>query len=398
MIRILSFSSGRADVGILAPVWRALADRDRVELHVMLTGMHRGEDAKRVEVPECVTVHRGGADLGGGLDPVPAVQAMSQIAADAASVIGKTEPDLLMVIGDRLDMIPAAIAGLPFNIPIIHLAGGDLSLGAIDDRVRHALTKLSHVHCVMNTQAAQRVHQMGEEAWRIHVTGATGLDSLVSVPAMTEQDFCADAGLENADGLRIVTVHPETNLRAVDAPLKAVLDALDLHPRPTLFTAPNMDPGGARMRDEIEQYAAARPWASYRVTLGTRLYANAMRHACVMVGNSSSGIIEAAVFGLNVINVGNRQEGRLCGANVHHCAADASEIAELLGRLTTRASGSPATSIYGDGKAADRISRIVNDLPAREVLLHKKFAEPHASFSAPWEIGLYSMAWDGTAS
>lgn len=388
MSRVLSISSSRADVGILAPVWRLLADSADHELHVLLTGMHAPNDeAARAEVPEGTTVHTGGADIS-GTGGSPGAAAMASICKEAGRVCAVVEPDLVIIIGDRLDMIPAALATLPFNLPLLHMAGGDLSQGAIDDRIRHALTKLSHLHCVINVKAAERVRGMGEESWRIHVTGATGLDTLAAVPAVPARDFAAEIGLPTTGGLRLVTVHPETNSDAPRAPLDAVLDALDRAPAPTLITAPNADPGGAEMRRRIEDFVAGRDWAVFHDTLGARRYANALRHATVMVGNSSSGLVEAGMFGLNVIDVGRRQDGRERGANVHDCPNEAGAVAELLARLTEPASGRPSHSIYGDGNAAPRIVAVIDEMPDRRRLLDKRFGddegESEAEFLAPW--------------
>lgn len=380
--RILSVSSSRADAGILAPVWQALAGDSRFELHVLLTGMHRAAGAMVPEIPAGAVRHVGGRDIGGS--NLEAAEAMVEIARATGQLCAEINPDLLIVIGDRLDMIPAAVASLPFNTPIVHLAGGDLTRGAIDDRVRHALTKLSHVHCVNNVDAAYRIASMGEEPWRIHVTGATGLDTLAAAPSLAPEAFARELGLDGVGGLRLVTVHPETNAENGSAPLEAILPALDETPQPTLFTAPNSDPGGRAMRCRIEAFVAARPWAAFRDTLGSRLYANALRLATVMVGNSSSGIVEAALFGLNVINVGRRQEGRVCGANVHHCANDTSAVAALLRQLNTPATGRPTHSIYGDGRAARRVAQVVAALPERRKLLDKSFNNEPGTFSAPW--------------
>ncbi len=388
MTRILSVSSGRADVGILSPIWRAIVRQGELELEVMLTGMHMAApretlDAVRAAVPSGVPVHVGGEDLGGG-DGADAAAAMAAITRAAGSVYEAARPDAVMVIGDRLDMIPAAVASLPFNIPLVHLAGGDLSEGAIDDRIRHALTKLSHVHCTLNAEAADRIARMGEEPWRIHVTGASGLDSLAAARRMTPEEFAAKVGLTTTEGLRLVTVHPETNSQRPQAPLDAVLAALDADPAPTLFTAPNSDPEGRIMRARIEEFAAGRTWAVFHDTLGGELYANAMRHATVMVGNSSSGIVEAGLFGLEVINVGHRQDGRLRGPNVHDCENDGAEVARLLSRLRTPATGEPTHSLYGDGRASRRIAEILADLPPRARLLRKAFSTETPKFSAPW--------------
>ncbi|MEE9209884.1 MAG: UDP-N-acetylglucosamine 2-epimerase [Kiloniellales bacterium] len=393
MTRVLSVSSSRADGGVLAPVWRGLAVNASAELHVLLTGMHMVDDAAaRGALPAGAIVHKAGADLGGGTGPegsVAAAAAMAAIAEAAARTIAKVEPDAVLVMGDRLDMFPAALAAVPFNLPIVHLHGGELSLGALDERVRHALTKLSHIHCVATVEAAERVCRMGEEPWRIHVTGAPGLDGLRQAPPMAAAELQSELGLPIA-GLRLVTVHPETNSEMPALPLDAVLAALDRSPAPSVFTAPNADPGGAAMRSRIEAFAGGRPWAAFHDTLGTELYANAMRHAAVMVGNSSSGIIEAGLFDLPVINVGRRQEGRLSGPNVHDCRADADAIGRLLDRLSADPLPStgcrgPGRSLYGDGRAAPRIVRVLTNLPERRRLLFKRFVQEEARFTAPWE-------------
>ena len=290
----------------------------------------------------------------------------------------------MLIIGDRLDMIPAALAALPCNLPVVHLHGGELSQGAVDDRVRHALTKLSHVHCVATVEAAERICRMGEEPWRIHVTGAPGLDALLGEPEMSAESVRIELGLPAVEGLRLVTVHPETNSEKPDAPLEAVLAALEARPTPTILTAPNSDPGGAAVRRRIEAFAAKHAWAAFRDTLGTKLYANVMRHAAVMVGNSSRGIIEAGCFGLRVINVGRRQDGRARGPNVHDCPNDAREVGRLLEKLATRASGLPSQSPYGDGRSGPRIAHILTHLPDRQRLLYKIFNEKDATFTAPW--------------
>lgn len=384
-MKILSVSSGRADAGIMEPVWQALAAMTDVDLHIFLTGMHEKNfpDTGDFTRPENATVHRGGSDLGGG-GGFGAGTAMADISRAMTSLCSTLGPDRIILIGDRLDMIPAAIGSLPFNIPLVHIHGGELSLGSIDDRNRHAMTKLSHLHCAATVSAAGRICQMGEEPWRVRVTGAPGLDTLMAAERLTGDAFAAECGLASIRGLRLVTVHPETNAAHPTAVLDPVLEALDDRPAPTLFTACNADPGGETMDRKIRAFAANRDWAVYRKSMGSRLYPNALRLASVVLGNSSSGIIEAALFGLNAINVGIRQEGREKGANIHDCPADAARIGALLQRFTTMATGEPTDSLYGDGLAAPRIADFIHTAPDRGVLLDKKFFSGPASFCAPW--------------
>jgi len=375
-LKVLAASSGRADIGIIGPVWRAVARDGQMRLDILLTGMHipdRGA-ASVAALPPDARVHIAGADMGGA-GAAAAAAAMAVIQKETAELIAEIEPDILLVVGDRLDILPVVLATLPFNTPVGHIGGGDLTLGAIDERVRHALTKLSHVHFVLNSGAAERIARMGEETWRIHLIGAPNLDTLVEAPRLSAAEFAAEVGLPNVlSGIRLVTVHPETNSADPGNILQPILDALDAVPAPTLITASNADPGGEYINRALLEFVGRRPWAVYRDTLGGRLYANAIRHCALMLGNSSSGIIEAGLFDMPVINVGSRQEGRLRGSNVHDVAADAAAIAGLLSSLGREPNRAVAATPYGDGKAAARILEILQKLPERSRLLHKQFS------------------------
>lgn len=381
-MKVLSVSSGRADVGILAPVWRALAARADVELHVMLTGAHVSDDsAARAVLPRGVTGHTEGADMG-GRDGLAASDAMARIADAAGRLAARIAPDRALVMGDRLDMLPAAMGLVPLNVPLVHLHGGELTYGAADDRARHAITKLSHLHCTATIEAAERIARMGEEAWRIRVTGAPGLDSLIEAPVMDRASFADGLGLKTTEGLRLVTVHPETNAADPLAALNATLGALEATPGPSLITAPNADPGGAEARRRIDSFVAKHDQAVFRDTLGAILYANALRHAAVMVGNSSSGVIEAGLFGLPVINVGERQGGRQRGDNVRDCAADTDAVIQALRAVSKRF---PCGTPYGDGHAAPRVAEAVTAPHDVQRLLYKCFGTDDARFTAPWD-------------
>ena len=239
-MKILSVTSGRADVGILAPVWRAIRAMG-AELHVFLTGAHVTDPAAaKAALPQGAVAHMGGEDLAGRLG-ADASGAMAKIMEDAGALAARLAPDRALVVADRLDMIPAALAFVPFNMPVAHLHGGEQTLGAVDDRARHAITKLAHLHCVANVDAAQRVARMGEEGWRIHVTGAPGLDTIAQAPVMTEAEFAQAVGFDSIAGLRLVTVHPETNAADPLAAYEAVVAALEE------ITVPN------RSREELNQ-------------------------------------------------------------------------------------------------------------------------------------------------
>jgi GDP/UDP-N,N'-diacetylbacillosamine 2-epimerase (hydrolysing) len=385
-MKILSISSSRADIGILYPIWKALSKEPNVDLSIFFTGMHMLSDSILCNaIPDNIKVYKGGSDLGGEGGQNSVISSVD-IQINVGKICKKISPDIVMLIGDRLDMIPAAIATLSFGIPLIHIAGGDLSEGAVDDRIRHALTKLSHVHFVINEKAAYRVCGMGEEPWRIHVVGATGLDTLSKEPIMDISSFSNKIGLDSIKGLRLITVHPETLLDVPHEPLDVILESIENNPFPTLFTSPNSDQGGLSMRNKILNFVSNKDWAVFIDTLGSNLYANSMYYSTVMLGNSSSGIVEAALFGLNVINVGDRQFGRLHGDNVFNCPNSPIEISKLLQKLTTTATRSPSNSLYGDGHASKRITDVILSLPYKKKLLRKNFYEGKCEFKVPWNV------------
>lgn len=365
MRKVLSVSSSRADVGILAPVWNALGEYQDIDLHVLLTGMHMADCGSTIlSLHDNATVTRVGADLG-GTSGAQATSAMANIAEEVGAYISEHSPDVVLVIGDRLDMLPAATASLPSNTPLVHLHGGEVTEGAIDDRIRHAITKLADWHCVSTEGALGRLLAMGESSQRITVTGAPGLDTLRTAPVISRLEFFAEVGFPEEGPFRLITVHPETNALDILAPLDAVLEALRRKPMLTLFTAPNSDPGGAESKERIAAYCRQHDWAKYIDTLGPRLYPNALRHANVMVGNSSSGIIEAGLFGLPVVNVGDRQKGRERGPNVIDVPNCAESVLVAFARIEAADNRFPSQTPYGDGYAGPKVARVIADVMQR---------------------------------
>lgn len=384
MPRILSVTSSRADVSILLPVWRALS-RPGIELHVLASGSHNSETAAALSLPAGVVSHTGGIDIGGA-SAEDAARGMASCAEAVARLLTRVSFDCVLLMGDRLDMIPAAFAALPFNIPLAHMHGGELSYGVIDERIRHAMTKLAHLHFTSHVKAAERLVRMGEEPWRVHVTGAPGLDSLANADVLAPAEFAQRLSLPFGVDFILVTVHPETNAEDAAAPMRATLDALDRCGLPALITGPNSDPGSQVLRSMIERFVGNRPNVVFRESLGPALYPSALRHAAAMLGNSSSGLIEAGYFGLPVIDVGGRQDGREFGPNVRKIADDASAVAAALREIIATKRRHPSYTPYGDGRASERVAAVLSQLPERMTLLRKVFHESseNVGFGAPW--------------
>lgn len=387
MTRVLVASSSRADITALAGVVWACNARPGLEVEVLLTGRHvlAADDFSAAErqLPDDCVVYKAGEDLGGA-GPLAASEAMGEIAKGVGHVFAKTKPDLLLVLGDRLDMIPVVLASLPFNLPVAHVHGGELTYGAVDDRVRHAVTKLSHLHFTANAEAAARICRMGEEPWRVQVVGAPAIDALKAVPEMSRAEFGRAVGLPEHGPFILATVHPETNSVDPLAPLEAVLGAVQDVGCPVLFSAANADMGGTEINERIAAVAENTQRVYFRDTLGQHLFANAMRHASLMLGNSSSGIVEAGAFGLAVLDVGERQAGRLRGSNVLNVPSDAEAVSSGIDAQLGKRFDIEAASPYGDGCAAQRIAQYLEELPTPSRLRDKVHFDGDASFTAPW--------------
>jgi UDP-hydrolysing UDP-N-acetyl-D-glucosamine 2-epimerase len=374
---------GRSDFGLYSPILERIKAQPSLSLRLMVSGAHFdprfGSTVSDIEVagyryeaglamhPESDDVADVAIALGGGVGAF-------------ARAFSRQPPDLLLLLGDRAEMLAPAVAALPFNFPIAHLYGGKVSEGAIDDRVRHALTKMSHLHFVSCETYANRVLQMGEEPWRVFNFGAPGLDAMLKQPRSTRKSLCAELNLDPDRPFLLVTFHPVT-LEAddQDKQVEALLLALQQSGHQIVATYPNADAGALRIVSGLEEFA--QQYAD-KVRLvrnaGTRLYADLMAHAAAMVGNSSSGLGEAPLFELPVVNIGSRQDGAIKAENVIDVGYASVEVLQAIRRATSldfRAGLRGMRNPYGNGKASERIVEVLCDMPLDDRLLRKKFID-----------------------
>jgi UDP-hydrolysing UDP-N-acetyl-D-glucosamine 2-epimerase len=274
-------------------------------------------------------------------------------------------------------MYAAALAALPFKIPLGHIHGGETTQGAIDEALRHAMTKLSHLHFVSTADYARRVIQMGEEPWRVSVSGAISLDNLASFKLLNRCDLEAKYNLRLDPAPLLVTFHPVTlEYEQTEWQVSELLAALEIWDRPIVFTMPNADTSGRMIKQMIEQFAQNHPSAQLVDNLGTQGYFSMMAMAAAMVGNSSSGLIEAPSFELPVVNIGNRQRGRVRGPNVidvdyprNDIIAGLKQALSLEFQATLKGSPNP----YGSGQAAEKIVKVLKEVRGDERLIAKHF-------------------------
>lgn len=367
--RVAVFTSSRADLGPLGPVVRALDAEPRAELLVVATGTHvaeaHGGRLADIQLSGDSRLEVINAGLG-GTQPSDLGETYGRIAAGTSRILGSRPIDVLVLLGDRWELLAAAGAALIHDVPIAHLHGGETTEGAIDERIRHGVTKLADLHLCASEDSARRIRHLGEEPWRIVVTGAPGLDRLGDVPPLTRERVEELLGVPFERPFGVVVYHPTTVDRtAISERSRAVFEASMETVRTGLVLYPGADPGSELVAEEIERAVARRPGFSANRNLGEE-YVSALKIADVLVGNSSSGIIEAASLRLPVVDVGDRQSGRLRPRNVLHVGEERHEISTGIRRALDgefRASLEELTNPYGDGAASGRIVQALLEAP-----------------------------------
>lgn len=356
----------RSDYGILRSLIARLSDDPRVHLSLYVTGMHLapefGGTVAEIEadgVPIAERIEMLMASEG----PQATALSMGNGVAGFARVFGRRAPDVLVLLGDRFEMLAPAVAALPFNIIVAHIHGGEITEASFDNTIRHAITKLSHLHFTSTEAARQRLLQMGEEPTRVLRSGAPALDRVAAFMPGSPAKFEAQFGVPLSEKLIICTYHPETlDLNGTLPALEELLGALERVGHPILFTASNADPLGRAINNRISEYVSSHQDAWLVESLGAYWYFTALSHCAALVGNSSSGIIEAASFGVPVVNVGARQAGRERGANVVDTSARCSEIVAAVEKVLDpvfRHSIQGIINPYATGKAVDLIQEVI---------------------------------------
>lgn len=381
MTRRICFVTGtRAEYGLLRGVIAGVRDSDDLALQIVATAAHlspefgltyREIEADGFAIDERVEI------LLSSDTPIGTSKAMGLGMIGFAESFARLRPDLIVVLGDRFEILAAATAALTAGIPIAHIHGGETTEGAIDEAIRHAVTKMSHLHFVAAAAYRDRVIQLGEAPERVFLVGGLGIDAIHRLPLLNRAEV--EAALDFSLDARslLVTFHPPTLDADGAAQLQALLDALDgLGPSIRLvFTMPNADSGARELRAMIEGFVAGRANARAYTSLGQLRYLSTMRLVDGVVGNSSSGIIEAPSFGIGTIDIGDRQRGRLRAASVIHCAPQRDAIRAALERLSSaefQASLKHVDNPYGNGGAS---AAIVAELRAHPLqgLLKKTF-------------------------
>lgn len=370
--RILYLTGTRADFGLMEATLRRIQGTPGLQVQLAVTGTHlsreHGHTVDEVrasglpvlaEIPVDVLT-RTGASM---------ALAIADVTRGMTQLLERARPDALLLLGDRGEMLAGAIAALHVGVPVIHVHGGERS-GTVDEPVRHAISKLASYHCVATEGARERLAKMGEAPDRIAVTGAPGLDGLQELANASREQTLAALGLPAGSEFVLALFHPVVQQAGEAAQqTRALLQALNELGLPVVWMEPNADAGAREILAALD--AAELPAGSRRIRhLPRPQFCAAMRHCAVMVGNSSSGIIEAASFGTPVVNIGTRQHMREHGPNVVDVGVDAANITQAL--RSQRDHGRwIIDNPWGDGLAGERIAQLLARVPLDRAVLEK---------------------------
>jgi UDP-N-acetylglucosamine 2-epimerase (non-hydrolysing) len=379
-MKILAVSGTRADWGLLRPVLRALRERPELDVTLAVTGQHLAPGSATTAMLAAdgfVIDHEVDMGLSDNDSTVAIGAAMGRGLAGFAELLDKTRPDLIIILGDRYEMLAVASAALISRVPIAHVVGGDVTEGAFDDAIRHAITKLSALHFVTNQEARARVIQMGEDAANIFLVGSPGIDAIIEVPRLSRDALLESVGLpDDAKPIFLVTFHPPTLSDDTEQQFQALLDALEHFPEAyIIFTGSNSDPGARQIDAMVQAWVSIHERAVFHASLGSQRYFSALDIADAVIGNSSSGLYEAPSFAVPTVNIGDRQSRRPRASSVIDCAAEEGAIVAAIHQALAMDLAGGVENPYGDGYAAERIADVIAALEHPSRLVRKSFKD-----------------------
>ena len=382
MKKICVLTATRAEYGLLKPLILKLKNLTEFETSIVVTGAHLSPEFGLTYLE----IERDGIDVDKKIEillsadtPSAISKSMGLAMISFADYFAETEPDLLVILGDRYESLAVGAVAMNQNIPIAHLHGGEATEGAVDEAYRHALTKMSHLHFTSTERYKERVIQLGEEPSRVFNVGALGVENIMSLDLMDKKALGHSIDRPLDRPYAVVTYHPVTlDPTASEHQMKQVLDALSEHKElDYIITKGNSDAHGRIINKMIDDYALENDNVSVFTSLGVLRYLSAVKHSALVIGNSSSGIIEVPSFGIPTVNIGDRQKGRIQAESILNCPANRMDISNAITQVQSesfRALAASAVNPYGKTGTSQRIcDELVRCLNSDTIDLKKKF-------------------------
>ena len=375
--KICVVTGSRAEYGLLRNVIKLIKLEPTMQLQIIATGSHLTEKfgSTYKEILE------DGLHIDFKIDILSEVIneqttsiAMGKVQAGVSRILQETKPDLLLVVGDRYEILSAVIAALLCKIPVAHIHGGEVTIGAFDDSIRHAITKMSHLHFVATEKSKKRVIQLGEKPETVFNFGGLGVDAIQSNVLISKEEIQELIGMNFGEKNLLVTYHPETmSKKSTREQISILLDALAKNNKINyIFTGVNADPGTDEISNEIKKFVESRSNAIYYSSLGQRNYFSTILYCDGVVGNSSSGILEVPTFKKATVNIGNRQLGREMAESVINCELESSLIAKSIDKIYSKDFKvilSKVSNPYGTGGASSRIFEEIRKFDLRNLVM-----------------------------
>lgn len=379
-MKVCVVTGTRAEYGLFYWLLKALDADPFFDLQIVVTGMHLspefGSTFKEIE-RDGFTIHDKVEILLSGDSPVAITKSTGLALMGFAETFKNLQPDLVMLLGDRFEAFGAAQAAMFANLPIAHLHGGEATFGAMDESIRHAISKMSHIHFASTEIYRKRLIQMGELPENVHNVGALGVESATKTSLMSQSELEASIQFNLGEQFFLVTYHPVTlGFNEQQDGMKALLDALDSFPDiKVLITFPNADTFGRQLIDMVKDYTQKNAERVYLTeSLGRVRYLSALEHCCCVIGNSSSGIIEAPSFNVATVDIGTRQQGRVRAESVLHSGNSQQEIENTIKEAMRLLSSTELEAIenpYNGGNCSEKIVSILKDISLTD--LTKKY-------------------------
>jgi len=377
--KITVFTGARSEYGPLKPLLTAFREDPDFEMELIVAAGHlsslQGNTISEIE--------KDGFPIGARINNLVEENDASAVSIsngklqiELANYLDKNKPDLLVVLGDRSELIAVVSSALFQSIPVVHLSGGEITEGATDNQIRHAVTKMSHLHFPSTEIYAENIRKMGEEDWRICVAGEPGLDDVLHLSIPTEKEFRSHYEIPENIPFILSTFHSETINQSIDKTFitDLIANLCSSTKAHLLFTAANTDVGGIEINETLLEISKTNPRVSFVESLGKTNYYAAQHYASLMLGNSSSGLIEAQSFQIPVVNVGSRQQGRLRNPNSVDVAVDVQKVIEAVQFVSSEAFKQEyigKANLFGDGKASERILHFLKSVDWEKLLLKK---------------------------
>ena len=378
--KVCVVTGSRADYGLLRWVMQGIKEHPSMDLSILATGMHLSPEFgltwKEIENDGFVIDARVEMLLSSD-SPSGVAKSVGLGVMGFADALELVDPDLILVLGDRYEILAAVIAALLHRIPVAHLHGGEITRGAVDEQIRHAITKMSHLHFVATEEYRNRVIQLGEDPEKVFFVGGLGVDAIRNVAFLKKKELENDLGIHFWEKNLLVTFHPETlSDQDSESQLNELLAALGkLENVFLIFTMPNADEKGRKLSKIIREFVSSNNNSVAITSMGQQRYLSCLKYVDGVIGNSSSGILEAPTMQVGTINIGNRQEGRVRAESVIDCPAEEVMILKAIKHLFSEEFSERvrlARNPYGEGGASKTIVDVISTIPL-DGLVRKKF-------------------------